>query len=151
MNMNVLSGIELKTMLLFLIIGLGSTSCKKTDPAAEIAGDYSFTTRASITVVPSHEAKDTIIYFSGSIVRGSSNYVIITYAGPSLSFPGFYVPCVIYPSINDQGIFSYTDFINTSSHPFFEGKVMDDGTIKISFGAGSLGMNWGNYITGKRR
>ncbi len=138
-------------LIIFLCILFGSNSCKKTDPAAEIAGDYSFTTTASITVLPSHEAKDTIIYFSGSIVRGSSNYVIITYADPSLSFPKLYVPGVIYPNINDQGLFSYPDFINTSSHPFFEGDVMADGTIKISFGAGSLGANWGNFITGKRR
>ena len=35
MKMNILSVIELKTILLFLIIGLGSNSCKKADPAAD--------------------------------------------------------------------------------------------------------------------
>jgi hypothetical protein len=69
-------------LLVILITVLVLVSCKKKDPAAEIEGDYNFTIKASLIMVPWHQPKDAVFSYAGSIVRESSNYVIINKTPP---------------------------------------------------------------------
>jgi hypothetical protein len=142
----------LRTLTLcFLILGLLVVSCKKKDPAADIAGDYTFTVKASFIMVPWPQAKDTVFSYAGNIVRKSAHSIVINYAKPGDSTIQFIIPGVIYPDIDDDKNFSYPEFISNSPNPVFNGEVSNDGTLRIFIGSGPNGWSWSNEITGKKR
>ena len=146
--MKIITPLKLCLFVILAVCSLNFLSCKKEkDPAKNISGDYLFVTTArTITAAPSYW--DTVVYFEGSISEISKNKVKIIYAEPYFS-DKFRIDGIISPEINDDMSFSYSDFIH-SKDDFCSGKVLDNGDIQITFGSGSMGLNWENIINGTK-